>query len=503
MNKGGGMAAPLHRVIVADGERFFREAILEALSEAGIACEGVESGAAALAAAGRDARLGVVILELASGGGLEALRRLRDERPALRVIALAAHAAQEEVLEALRLGACDYLAKPLHDEELVLAVRRALGAFALETRYERLRGRLRSLEAWLGELGAAARAGESALEACATEAAADLLGASKTSLMLADESTDELRVVAAIGSPVAPEEMDPVGWGEGVAGYAITLDEVLAVDDVTADPRFSERPFHHRYEAGALAVAPLRDGDRPLGVLCASDRENGAPFGDDERALLGLLGHHVAALLVARARPGAEAAPTRDDTAQLAAWEERVDPDAELAREICEAQTFEVEPERLLPAALRAIARRLEASPVSLYLLDDRSGELALEAQVDADGRVDRERLPRNRGLTAAALQAGGLIATGRPQTDPRFDPAVDTPEDGGVGPLLAVPLRLRGKVLGVARAFPKDPQAASARTGEVVAAALSAAVRNVLLYRSLLESIDDVARARRESGRG
>jgi hypothetical protein len=71
------------------------------------------------------------------------------------------------------------------------------------------------------------------------------------------------------------------------------------------------------------------------------------------------------------------------------------------------------------------------------------------------------------------------------------------------VGPLLAVPLRLRGKVLGVARAFPKDPQAASARTGEVVAAALSAAVRNVLLYRSLLESIDDVARARRESGRG
>jgi hypothetical protein len=48
---------------------------------------------------------------------------------------------------------------------------------------------------------------------------------------------------------------------------------------------------------------------------------------------------------------------------------------------------------------------------------------------------------------------------------------------------------------------FPKEPAAASARTGEVLAAALSAVVRNVLLYRSLLESIEDLARARRDAG--
>jgi hypothetical protein len=38
---------------------------------------------------------------------------------------------------------------------------------------------------------------------------------------------------------------------------------------------------------------------------------------------------------------------------------------------------------------------------------------------------------------------------------------------------------------------------------GEVLAAALSAAVRNVLLYRSLVDTIDEVARARREAQRG
>jgi hypothetical protein len=63
------------------------------------------------------------------------------------------------------------------------------------------------------------------------------------------------------------------------------------------------------------------------------------------------------------------------------------------------------------------------------------------------------------------------------------------------------VPIRLRGKVLGLARVFPKEPAAASARTGEMLAAGLSAVVRNLLLYRSLLEAIEDLARARRDAG--
>jgi GAF domain-containing protein len=278
------------------------------------------------------------------------------------------------------------------------------------------------------------------------------------------------------------------------------MDDVLAVDDVHADPRFAERPFRHRYDSGALVVAPLHDGERPLGVLCASDRENGARFGDDERTLLGLLAAQVAALL-ALARANARGEQAGEDTAPLGAWQDRSDPDAELGREVCEALTFEVEPDKVLAAALLPVARRLCASPVSLYLIDNRSGELAREALCDADGRLDRARLPRNRGLTALVLQTGHLVATGRPESDPRFDAGVDTPEDGSHGPLLCVPIRLRGKVLGVARAFPKEGSAASARTGEILSAALSAAVRNALLYRSLLESIEDLARARREAG--
>ena len=113
----------------------------------------------------------------------------------------------------------------------------------------------------------------------------------------------------------------------------------------------------------------------------------------------------------------------------------------------------------------------------------------------------DRSRLSRSRGLTASVLQTGRLVATDHPETDPRFDPDMDTPEDGAVGPLLCVPMRMRGKVMGVARVFPAEGVLPSARSGEVISAALSAAIRNVLLYRSLLESIDEVAKARQNRG--
>jgi hypothetical protein len=65
------------------------------------------------------------------------------------------------------------------------------------------------------------------------------------------------------------------------------------------------------------------------------------------------------------------------------------------------------------------------------------------------------------------------------------------------------LPLRFRGKTLGIFRAFAASAAAASPHTQEVLGAALSAAVRNVLLYRSLVESIEEVAQVRKESAAG
>jgi GAF domain-containing protein len=324
--------------------------------------------------------------------------------------------------------------------------------------------------------------------------------------------------------------MDAVEVGSGVAGAVFAEGRALAVDDVRAQPRFSTRGSDGRYRSRAFAVAPIPRDGKPIGVVCATERGDGGAFGSADLSLLRILALQVGSLL-ARAEGGslasaadvsardaqssaATTAPARDATQSGIAAEPAArdaaasgiaaDPavrdaqDVELARAICDAVTSELEPERIIGASLAAVAESLPAAPVSLYLVGAQGRELVLESQCERAGHADRDRLPIAAGLTGVVFQTGRLVASDDPARDGRFDAAVDTAQDGAPRPLLCVPIRLRGKALGVMRAFPEDGVHASARTAEILTAAVSAAVRNALLYRSLVEAVDEVASARR-----
>jgi DNA-binding response OmpR family regulator/putative methionine-R-sulfoxide reductase with GAF domain len=500
-------------VLVVDDERFYREAIREALAGAGIPCETADAGEAALAAVA-ESDFAVVVLDVGLPGmsGVDLLAQLREHDPSLRVIVLSVPSEQDAVLTALRLEACDYLAKPLHDEELVLAVRRALRSHEVETRWSTLRDRICALDARVADLFERARECDAAERIDAlgdhvAETVSVVLGAAKASLMVMEEDTGALRVAAATGHDVPPEEMEPVAPGEGVAGRAISEDAPFVIADLDADERFAGRRKRDQYTSTSLVVTPIAGGGRPVGVLCATDREDGGAFGAEDLALLRVLALQVGQILAAPASEqpdvGARTASPedngRDDTQPLSYDASDGADAAELVRMICDVLTTEIEPDRTIAGVLRAVAQMLPAAPVALYLIENKSGTLMLEGQVEGAGPPDRESVDRGGGLTGLVLQTGHLVASDQPDKDPRFAPDVDTPADGGIRPLVCVPLQVRGKTLGVLRAFPTGT-GASARTAEMLAAAVSAAVRNVLLYRSLLESIDEVARVRRES---
>jgi GAF domain-containing protein len=246
---------------------------------------------------------------------------------------------------------------------------------------------------------------------------------------------------------------------------------------------------------------PLGAGPERYGALCVTDPRAGAPFGAEDVAVLRLLAISLAPWLAPARRSPAEEAPPEAVAAPAARAD--ADPIAELARVVCDAMTREVEPPRVLGSALEALSTALRAEPVSVLLLDAASGELRLEAQWAGGGSSDRAAVQRGAGLTGAAFETGQPVVCDAPQSDPRFDPACDTPESGVAAPLVVLPLRFRGRTLGVFRAFTLDPRLASPRAAEVLGAALSAALRNVLLYRSLVDSIEEVARARRQAAEG
>lgn len=487
------MTAPA-RILVVDDERFFREGIRDVLEARGLACVTAATGGEALELASSP-DLAVVVLDLVLPGldGIDVLRRLRERQPGLRVIMLSAYTEQERVLEALRLGAFEYLAKPIHDEELVLVVRRALESHALGRELAGLQSRVERLARSFDDLAELAHADvdeperRAVLHARAAAAAAEVLDADKTSLLLVQDDGARLQVAAATGRKLAPEEFDAVTLGRGVAGIAAARSEVIAVGDIGADARFTPGP-PGRYDSKAFVVVPVPGVGRTLGVLCATDRPGGRPFEASDVALLRALARQIGSLLEPRAAAAAPAGVAREDDL------------TELVRRICDACAAEIEPGRLLAAVLRPIAATLGAAPVSVYLCDPSTGELVREAEYDGAVRADRPGLPRGRGLTGAVIETGRLVASESPQDDPRFDAEVDTPEGGSASPLLCLPLTFRGKVLGVARIFPTEPGRASARSGEVLAAAVSSVVRNVMLYRSLVESIEEVANVRREA---
>jgi DNA-binding NarL/FixJ family response regulator len=117
--------API-RVLLADDHTVVRQGLVSLL-EAGGECEVVAQAADGLQAVAeaRRTRPQVAVLDLGMPGlnGLEAVRRIHAELPAVRILVLTVHDEQEYVLPVVRAGAAGYLVKDSAAAELLAAVR--------------------------------------------------------------------------------------------------------------------------------------------------------------------------------------------------------------------------------------------------------------------------------------------------------------------------------------------------------------------------------------------
>jgi diguanylate cyclase (GGDEF)-like protein len=114
------------RVIVVDDSRFHREFARQVLQgEADVEC--CEDGEEALRALER-APADLVLSDLTMPGlsGLELLERVQREHPGTDFVLITAYASINSAVEALRMGATDYLQKPIRAEDLILVVERTL-----------------------------------------------------------------------------------------------------------------------------------------------------------------------------------------------------------------------------------------------------------------------------------------------------------------------------------------------------------------------------------------
>ncbi len=116
-------------VLLVDDEEEFISALAERLAFRGIKARTAGSGEAALAAIEKDPPQ-VMVLDLMMPGmsGVDVLQHIRRTHPDIKVILLTGHGSTREGMEGMRLGAFDFLMKPLSIEELVEKLRNAVSS---------------------------------------------------------------------------------------------------------------------------------------------------------------------------------------------------------------------------------------------------------------------------------------------------------------------------------------------------------------------------------------
>jgi len=115
-----------YRVLLVDDEEEFVSALSERLMLRGIEVDSALNGEEALARL-VEKEFEVVILDVMMPGlsGLEVLRQIKSTHPNTQVILLTGHGSTREGIEGMRLGAFDYLIKPVDIEEMLEKMKEA------------------------------------------------------------------------------------------------------------------------------------------------------------------------------------------------------------------------------------------------------------------------------------------------------------------------------------------------------------------------------------------
>jgi len=119
-------------IIVIDNENVICDACNLVLTDDGHEVDYFKTGKTGLFAAERGRYdLALLDIKLPDMDGMEILKILREKRPELCVIVMTGYSTMSNAVQAMKLGAADYLSKPFTDDELMDAVQKVFSKQSL------------------------------------------------------------------------------------------------------------------------------------------------------------------------------------------------------------------------------------------------------------------------------------------------------------------------------------------------------------------------------------
>ena len=114
------------KILITDDDRNLRKVLMHELAEQGLEVHEAENGLKTMKLLKKD-EYDVLLLDLNMPdiGGMDVLKELKDEEITTEVVILTAHATVASAVNAMKMGAYDYLTKPFEVEELLAVIEKA------------------------------------------------------------------------------------------------------------------------------------------------------------------------------------------------------------------------------------------------------------------------------------------------------------------------------------------------------------------------------------------
>lgn len=145
----------------------------------------------------------------------------------------------------------------------------------------------------------------------------------------------------------------------------------------------------------------------------------------------------------------------------------------------------------LLRAVLEAASKVVDAETASLLLLDEKTHELYFDLALNMGEEAHKVRLKLGQGIAGAVAQSLKPEIINEARSDPRWSPAMDKQSGFVTRSILAVPLTIKGRLIGVVEAINKRAGEFSEddlRSFEAFASQAAVAIDNARLFASVRE---------------
>lgn len=130
----------MRNILVVDDDTNIRETLKEILEENGYVVSMAETGKEAILCCKNDKLDGILLdLRLPDMDGIEVLREIMRINTGVPVIVISAFGSIDKAVEAVKMGAYDFIEKPLQEEKLLVTLRNALGQKILKEELEEIR----------------------------------------------------------------------------------------------------------------------------------------------------------------------------------------------------------------------------------------------------------------------------------------------------------------------------------------------------------------------------